>query len=281
MRTLLFNQSPSVVAYMLRALYPSPGFAHVVEVPALTIRQRDFVFQERACRELSRLCGLEPTRQLPLFFPQVLGFRLVMRAVTDPQFPAPIWNALQVRNHLVQLAPLEVGSQVDLELKTVANRHLEKGVEVDFLMTARHEGAPLWTSQTTFYYRGQSRDGKGDPKRPPALRREECRPLSLPRGGQFSYGHLSGDYNGIHLSDFYARLLGFRSAFLHPHRALGALWSLLPKAHQNSPQELEVWFRGPVPYGSSAEMVYDRDDSQVNFGLFVEDDRPCLVGSLR
>lgn len=229
MKQTIYRRSPSVLAYMLRALLPSSGLRKLGGVPPQEIRLQGFTLSKASCEELFRLSDLPPARDLPIFFPHVLSFRLVMRAVTDPSFPEPIWRALQVRNSFVQYAPLSEGDTVDIRLETAGVRFLEKGAEADFLMTLSKGGGKTWEGVTTFYYRGSFGRPGSSPSRPPEFSFEPCTAFSLQKGGGFLYGRLSGDFNGIHLWNPYARLLGFRSAFFHPHRVVGAALARMPR----------------------------------------------------
>jgi hypothetical protein len=190
---------------MMRALWPSPGFKKIPVVPALHVVQNNFYFHKADCRALSRLSDLSYQAELPIFFPQVLGFRLVMRAVTDPSFPEPIWNALQVRNEITQYGPIFEGDMVKLELMTDSQRFLEKGAEVDFKIIASKNNTKIWESLTTFYYRGRYRNGSGSPVYPPELSSVPGDSFRLQDGGGLRYGGISGDYNGIHLWAPYAK----------------------------------------------------------------------------
>lgn len=278
MKKVEYSRDPSVLAFMTRALWPSPGFADLP--PALEFTRTGFEFSEKLCRDLFELCGMPFSDELPVFFPQVLGFRLIMRAVTDPSFPEPIWNSLQVRNELTQYRSLRIGEKLDFRLTVKEQRFLEKGAEVDLLLTASDGGGTAWEGTTTFYYRGRFQKGKATTPRPPELKGALLTNFVLPSEGGFRFGRISGDFNGIHLFTPYAKVFGFNRAFLHPHRVAGAALAKIGPDQSKFPCRLDLWFRGPVPYGAKASLCREDDDGGVRFAIFAADTRPSLIGRL-
>lgn len=283
-KKLIYSKRPSPLNYMLLALIPSRGLKESTLLPALEIHLQSLHFDTKSCASLFELCEMEKSTDLPIFFPQILGFPLIMRAVTDPQFPEPIWRALQTRNVLTQYVPLQVEDHVDLKLDISALRFLEKGAEIDLRITAFKKNQRAWEGITTFYYRGKFKNLLSPlPSQPPPLTLPQASSsINLPLTGGIPYGILSGDFNGIHLSNLYARLFGFESAFLHPHRIVGNLLNRLPKMERAFPQQLELWFRGPVAYGSKGNLFYQKNPEELIFYMNTEKEkRPCIIGKTR
>lgn len=280
MKVINYKRDPSVVAYMLRAFYPSRGFDQNITVPKLKITQEGFKFDSKKCRSLFNLTQMEMREELPIFFPQVLGFRLVMRAVTDPDFPEPIWNALQIRNEIKQYRPLFINDIITFELGAEKQRAFEKGVEVDFKMIVKKNNESVWESITTFYYRGKFKPNKESQLRPPNIENIITKKIRMQTSGGLSYGCVSGDFNGIHLFSPYAKLFGFSSAFLHPHRVVGATLNKVEQFLNSYPQKLDLWFRGPVPYGIEVSLAIDKEQNESRFAVFANDERPSIVGRL-
>jgi hypothetical protein len=96
-----FLKRPSTIAYMARAFVPSPGFERARGFPPIRLVWKSVRVDQRGLSAFIRFTGLRPGHDLPLLFPHVLGFRLQMALLTQRAFPLPIWNALQIRNHLL------------------------------------------------------------------------------------------------------------------------------------------------------------------------------------
>jgi hypothetical protein len=98
------------------------------------------------------------------------------------------------------------------------------------------------------------------------------------------FGGFTGDYNGIHMWDWYAHRLGFRRALYHPPRVLGeCLARLAPPARVEDGcgrLRLDAWLKGPVSHGATVRMHASTTATASTFALFAGEDRPCIVGRL-
>jgi acyl dehydratase len=280
-QSVKFRSAPSVAAYMLRALLPSPGLSRAGGFPPLRAVWQGY----RACPQdvdaFLKLTGLSADSGLPLLYPQVAGFRLLMVLLTHPAFPLPIWRALQIRNHLLLHRPIPPDAKLEFESRVAGQRVLDKGAEVDLHTALRSRDGLLWESLNTFYYRGRfAGNGGGSPlaKAPEAGAREVAA-WTTHRGVGWRFAGLTGDYNGIHWSNGYARVLGFPRAFHHPQLVLGQCLSRLIPAAQSQPQRLDAWIKGPVFYGREVGLRAEEQPSGVAFALNLKGDpRPALVG---
>ncbi|MCC6276968.1 MAG: hypothetical protein IT289_03515 [Oligoflexia bacterium] len=281
MKTLHYVTNPSVLAFMTRAFWPSKGFKSTEELPHFEISQNNFCFTEKLCSEMYRLTQIPYLESLPIFFPHTMSFRLVMRMVTDPDFPEPIWNALQLRNEIKQFCPLRVNDTVNFNLKTHSYKFLEKGVEVAFINEARKDGVLSWQSVTTFYYRvAHGRPPDASIGLLPKISKAPTINYVLPKGGGLRFANLCGDFNGIHLFNLYAKMFDFKSAFLHPHRAVGSALAHIPLT-ESYPRELDLWFRGPISYGANAHLAIEKQEKQIDFAIYTDDPRPGIIGRLK
>jgi hypothetical protein len=216
---------------------------------------------------------------LPILLPQIVGFRLNMAILTHPRFPLPIWRALQVRNRIKQHAPLPRDGRYDLRTEVSAQRVLGKGVEIDLVMTLCASEALVWQATNTFYYRGKYGPAQTpDPNAAaPETLGETLARWRTDAGVGWAMARLTGDYNGVHLWNAYARMLGFPGAFHHPHLTVGQCLARLEPA-RGWPQELNLWLKGPVPYGAAVRLDAARSGNETAFFLYVEEARPAIVG---
>ena len=215
-----YRAAPSAPAYMLNAFRPSPGWRSDRGCPDLRATWRGYRVEPAAADLLRAVSGIgdgDFATRLCILYPQVTGFRLVMAMLTHPAWPLPIWNALQVRNRLSLHAPFRPGDEFDLEAGVSGWRVLAKGIEIDIRATLALDGACRWESIVTFYYRGrfgseaaggQVRDaGAVSPSIPESDL--ESAAWNVGDGHRWRYAGLTGDYNGLHQWDWYARRMGF------------------------------------------------------------------------
>lgn len=99
---------------------------------------------------------------------------------------------------------------------------------------------------------------------------------------QLSYSRWPSSMRYMHLWDMYARRFGFPRALLHPQRVVDECLSRLPCACDHGvPQRLDAWLKGPVPHRTPVRLHATRAPKQTTFALFVERERPCIVGRLQ
>jgi acyl dehydratase len=275
------RRRPSTVGNMARALYPSAGLAKAGRFPSIVVSWRRHQVDRRHLDTFLGLTGLGANGHLPLLFPHVVSFPLQMTILTHPMFPVPIWGALQIRNHLLQHRRIATGEVLDLETRVAGQRFLGKGAEVDLYSTVRSGAEVVWESLNTFYYRGRfGPPGEVSPlARSPEGAGEVYARWRMPSGTGRRFGGLTGDYNGIHLSSWYARLFGFKGAFLHPQLSLGLCMAHLAGREDPEGQRLDAWLKGPVYYGSAVTLRATVSESDSVFALLAdEDERPRIVG---
>jgi acyl dehydratase len=279
-----FDRRPSTVAFMLRALRPSPGLRKAGGFPPIRASWRQHRVDPRHLAGFLRLTGLRADQGLPLLYPHVFSFPLQMVILTHPAHPIPIWNSLQIRNHLLQHRPIPVDAVLDLETHVAGQRILEKGAEVDLHTSMRIRDELVWESLNTFYYRGRfGEPGAASPlARAPEAGEQTLAQWRTATGVGWRFGGLSGDYNGIHWSNWYARRFGFRQAFHHPPLALGQCMARLPALDLAGAQRLDTWLKGPVYYDSDVRLRAAVAPDSRTFALIAADDeRPAVLGRWR
>ncbi len=273
--SLEFNHVPSAARYMALALRPKRLAGNEIEPPRIRAVWRDFV----PAAYLPERSGFVHPIGL-----QAAGLRLMMAILTCPSFPLPIWRLLQVRNRIVQHRSCAPSERLQVSAAVAAMRTVEKGIEFDLEVKFTSAQAPLLESVNTFYARGGF--SAAGPVEIPAIPQPEpphhaSASWSLPRRGAFAYGRLTGDYNGVHWSNRYAKLLGFSSAFAHPHRVLTEILNRVPGFSASAPLQIQAWYKGPVYYGEEVELATAAEAGGTTFALRLRNDpRPAILGSV-
>jgi len=270
---------------MVRAMLPVPR--HRDLAPGISASWHGHRPDRLEVEAFSRIAGL-PTASpsLPLLYPHTFGFRLAMAILTHPRFPVPIWGVLQTRNHLVQHRTILVEESLDFAASVTRGRAVPKGAEFDLHTTVHASGELAWESVVTFFTRG--RFGEPDPASTSTRAPSEVGPLlagwTMRDADHWAFGSFTGDYNGIHLWDWYARRLGFRHALYHPPRVLGECLARLapvaPRADARGRMQFDAWLKGPVSHGAHVRLHAATAPHAVTFALFAADERPCIVGRL-
>lgn len=277
-----YSRRPSALPYMVRGMLPVTR--HVTLTPRIGARWRGHRVDRDALAAFLRIAGLpNGGRTLPLLYPHAFGFRLAMAVLTHPAFPVPIWGVLQTRNHLVQHRPIAVEESLDFETRVHQGRAVPKGAEFDLHTTVHVDGDLAWESIVTFFARGRfGEPGPAPPlARAPSASGTPIAEWTMSDTAHWSFGRFTGDYNGIHLWDWYARRFGFRSGLYHPPRVLGECLARLPlRETRAGPSRLDAWLKGPVPHGARVRLHAATTTTEARFALFAGDERPCIVGRL-
>lgn len=274
---LSYSQRPSAVPYMLRGVLPVQRRRELQpDIAALWMSHRA---DPAELATYHAITGLPQSAALPILYPHTFGFRLAMAVLTHPSFPVPIWGVLQTRNHLRLHRSIPVGAAMDIETRVLGGRALAKGAEFDLGTTLRVDEALAWESVVTFFTRGRF----GAPGLPSPLARSptEYGPLRVewtPRDhGHRAFGRFTGDYNGLHFWDAYARRFGFSRALYHPQRMLAESLAQLGMPASDAPLSLDAWLKGPVPHRTPVRLHAIEDAGGAMLALHVEPDRPCIV----
>jgi acyl dehydratase len=297
---LVYARRPSALPYMLRAVRPVRRRLDLE--PPICARWRSHHVNERDLAAYRQIApspqpspadtgeGRRAGETLPLLYPHTFGFRLAMAILTHPRFPVPIWGVLQTRNHIVQHVPIATDASLDFETRVLPGRVVPKGAEFDLRTTVHVAGALAWESIVTFFTRGRF----GEPDAPSPYTRsptefgDEIAAWTMADTDHVRFGRFTGDYNGIHLWDWYARRMGFRRALYHPSRVLGQCLAKLPSPglRPTSPAtagevKLDAWIKGPVPHGARVRLHAATAAAVTTFALFADDEaRPAFVGRL-
>ena len=283
--SLDYDRRPSAVPYMVRGMMPVTRRVNLA--PQMRARWGKHRADRGELAAFNRIAGLPPAdATLPLLYPHTFGFRLAMAILTHPKFPVPIWGVLQTRNHLVQHRSIAVDESLDFETRVLHARVVPKGAEFDLRTTVHVAGALAWESIVTFFTRG--RFGEPEPASPLTPSPAEFGPLAaewiMRDADHWRFGSFTGDYNGIHMWDWYARRLGFRRALYHPPRVLGECLARLPGPtsvdEADGRLRLDAWLKGPVSHGANVRMHATTTATSSTFALFAGDERPSIVGRL-
>jgi acyl dehydratase len=177
----------------------------------------------------AKVCGFKPEQGVPLLYPQMLTFSLVMEFFASEHCPWPAMGTVHLANRVVQHARLDAGETLRVEMRTGQLLAHEKGQVFNLEFSMTRDGFRVWEGTQTLLRLGV-REPAGQAFSS-ALTLEH--PLSyqatfsVPSDIGRRYGAVSGDLNPIHLSALSARLFGFRQAIAHglwtKARALAAM----------------------------------------------------------
>lgn len=289
MKTTIVERPVSTAAILLGALSRKRAAAHgVTALPEVTYVRPQVILGAGHVERYASVCGFTDEHGVPIIYPQLLAFPLVMGFFASTDCPWPALGTVHLANRIVQRQRLNPGDNLRVVVASGRMMAHEKGQIFTLEISITRADELVWEATQTLL-----RLGVQNPFGAPfegAVKIEE--PLS--RQADFSaasnigrrYARVSGDFNPIHLSVLSARLFGFRRAIAHgmwtEARALAALMRREPVDQAT----VEVDFKTPLFLPARASLWTTRDTRGAVLGrsLFeVRDargDKPHLRGRL-
>jgi acyl dehydratase len=177
----------------------------------------------------AKVCGFTPEAGVPVLYPQMLTFPLVMEFFSSEYCPWPAMGTVHLANRIHLHRKLSVGDVLRVEMRTGELLAHEKGQVFTLEFTISRDGDLVWEGTMTALRLGVKNPvGKPYASALTADVDLSCQAtFSAPADIGRRYGRVSGDMNPIHLSAPSARLFGFRQAIAHglwtKARALAAM----------------------------------------------------------
>jgi acyl dehydratase len=289
MKTMEISRPANPAALYLGALLSSskrPGA--IKSLPRLTWVRPQVMLDTGEIARYAKVCGFGEAQGVPVTYPQMLTFPLVMAFLGSEACPWPAMGTVHLANRIAQHQPLSPGDAVRVEVSTGCLMAHEKGQVFTLEMKILRDDEIVWDATQTLLRTGV-RNPAGPAffsglidDRPMSHQADFLAPADIGR----RYGQVSGDLNPIHLSALSARLFGFRRAIAHglwtQARALAALLPREPVAQA----QVTVEFKTPLYLPARASLWTTRDVSgpHAQGALFeVRDDKgekPHLRGRL-
>ena len=284
MKTVAIDRPASPGAMYLGVLRSSakrPGV--VAALPEVTYGRPHVVLDPAHVARYAKVCGFGEAQGVPITYPQMLTFPLVMAFFGSADCPWPAMGTVHLANRIEQRRHLRPGDALCVELRTGQLIAHEKGQVFTLEMTIRRDDDVVWEATQSLLRIGV-RDPAG-PEYASALGTQTplSRQADLPAPADIGrrYGRVAGDLNPIHLSALSARLFGFRRAIAHglwtKARALAAL---MPREAVEE-ATVAVEFKTPLFLPSRASLWSARDATGTCFEVRdAAGDKPHLRGHL-
>jgi acyl dehydratase len=296
MSTHEMSKPPSTLPlYAKAALQMVPGRSLLRVVPGLSllpfvaapgddVPELEFVVGDvRVDREhlaaYVKVCGLEPSGQLPATYPHALAFPMHVALMTDQRFPFAAVGLVHIENRITQHRPLRVVEPLSLRVWGTGLEPHPKGRKFSVLTEARVGDELVWEEASTYLRRGSGTGGDDERGELGGEDLSVAAEWQLPGDLGRRYAAVSGDRNPIHLHGLSARPFGYPRPIAHgmciKARCLGALEARLPDAYT-----VEARFRRPVLLPGRAVFATAQQGGTIRFGVRdAEEGTPHLDGA--
>ena len=191
--------------------------------------------------------GLQFGEFLPLTFPFVAQFPLMMQTMVAKAFPFGAVGSVHLENRIHRLRPISIGEPLSIATHAEKLREHRKGILVD-VVSRISVGTELVTEQTSTLL-SQQRTSLSDGERsaPPKDHRPPAPDVSLAvdLGRIRAYAGASGDRNPIHMANLTAKAFGFPRAIAHGMWTAAAILGSI-EAHLPDDVVYEAKFGKPI-----------------------------------
>lgn len=238
-----------------------------------------FKVDQKHLKAYNEVCGFKNNGYIPAIYLAVLSQSLQMHMMTAEAFPFPILGLVHIRNQLKQYRKVGVNEQLTLSCKFGELQPHDKGVQFDFITTAKVGNEVVMEGLTTYLSRQKSGN------KPAAKAAESAVPDYVP-AGQWDvsentgrrYALTSGDFNLIHIHALTAKAFGFKQAIAH------GMWSkakALANIQLPDAYEADVWFKLPMYLPSQVEFLTAQQAQNTDFLIrSKKNQKPHVSGSI-
>jgi len=277
LKQLAFDRPPGAWPLLLRVA--ATAFKRAPSVDTLTAVRRvlpEVGVQAQHVDTYRRLCGFPADSAVPLTYPQLLGFSLVLDYLASDDCPWPVLGLIHLGNRIEQRESIAIGDVLRVEVCTGQLFAHPKGQVFTVEIHVLRAGVPVWIATQTLLRRGVTHpvgpafdvaasDGPAAVVDAPPLEQIASIPVAADTGRR--YARLSGDFNPIHLWPLTAKLFGFRRAIAH------GLWSQARAVAQLGPSiaggrsVLDTRFLAPLMLPAQPSLWVAGDEGRLRFEL--------------
>lgn len=230
-----------------------------------------------------RATGLRFGDELPLTYPFIITFPVVMKLVVQRDFPFVAVGAVHAENLIERARAISVSEPLDIRAHVENLREHPKGLLVDAISEISVGREQVWRQVTTFLHQQRTSlsDGpKPEPKPeevpPPPLRTFRVDQQTINR-----YAAASGDRNPIHTSALGAKAFGFPRSIAHGMWSAAAILGVV-EGRVPDKTTYAVKFGKPVLLPATVNVYADQVDQGWDLALLhPKKGYPHLTATLR
>ncbi|MDR7167974.1 acyl dehydratase [Nocardia kruczakiae] len=220
-QTISLNEPPKTGSLYLKAALgavPLPLVsARKSEIPDRAVEWNGVRVDPDHLAAYCHATGLRFGDSLPLTYPFVLTFPVVMQLVVARDFPFVAVGAVHAENLIERTREISVSEPLDIRAHVENLREHPKGLLVDAISEISVGRELVWRQVTTFLHQ-QRTSLSGGPKaapKPDEVPPPPLRTLKVDQAMIHRYAAASGDRNPIHMSALGAKAFGFPRSIAH------------------------------------------------------------------
>lgn len=207
--------------------------------------------------------------QPPLVYWYLLAQHAQIALLTQPEFPLPLPGMVHFGNTLSQEAAFQANQPIDIVVSVFMEAKAEGSlfpvIKVDF----QQGDKTVVACQSDYFMRRKRQSPKKKKKReaPTFLEAEQQEQWKLSADTGRTYARLSGDYNPIHLYNWFARLSGFPRRIIHGWYSLSRAVATIEQNRGQRVSFVKVKFQKPLLLPGEATLHWQEEGENSLFQL--------------
>ena len=172
-----------------------------------------FQVDQKHLQAYNEVCGFKNDGFIPAIYLAVLSQSLQMHMMTTEAFPFAVLGLVHIRNQVKQTRKIGVDERLTLSCKFGELKPHDKGVQFDFITTAKVGNEVVMQGLTTYLSRQKTEKKtteKAKESRTPEYQLQQVWNIAENTGRR--YAKVSGDFNLIHIHAVTAKAFGFKQA---------------------------------------------------------------------
>jgi acyl dehydratase len=269
--SLRFLSAPALLpAYLKILLSRKPRLASG-KIPRIEAALSEFRIDLRKLARYRAVCGEPASTQLPIAFPHIVATPLHLAMLASDAFPLNLFGVVHVRNRIVQRRPLHIEDTGEIHSYIEPDGVTHRGQELRLQTDIRVGGETIWSETSTLLCRiAQQSKPSGAPARDVQQTLQEnlhTEAFTIPASTGRRYARVSGDFNPIHMTDFLARMFGFKRAIAHGMWTLARCAAAIGSGAFAMPCTLDAAFKLPISFPSAVVLESWSARAEVGFAL--------------
>lgn len=180
---------------------------------------------QRNLKHYIKCCGFNSTNYVPVTYPFVIAFPLLMKLMTSTQFPISILGLIHYRNRITQHQPIALNAIYTCICRMSKDNTTDTGRFIDIQIDVFVDGKLMWECTSTFLQKNKQLKSKyksqpintvqTDNTPSSKLAMKQVSTLKFSPFDVCKYAYISKDTNPIHLHFIPAKLMGFKTSIAH------------------------------------------------------------------
>ncbi len=285
MKKIINVSRSSLLCSTLYLMLSRTKFENLISCPNVKVVYENLKINQDWVKRYNNFFGLTPNDKVSLTFPFLVIMPLQIRLFSIPEIKINPLGFLHLSNYIRRKKhiPVEVDLRAEVSLKQV--RLVKKGVEICVEQLLYFENEIIWNCESRYLklsrkYRKSEENNKDTKKRVfiPMEKSQMIINFSVSSEDAKKYASLSGDFNLIHISKLFAKLMGLPSPIIHGMWTVGKCLKHLSYANLEEVFFYHI-FKGTIPIGAKGKIIVEAFDSKEQVEVYIEGNpKPCFQG---